>query len=147
MCILCTSITQISTFREQASTSTMFEHLQGPKALNEHLHHSCNSMCLTKSPNQPLCTSKAPNELLCTSKAPNEPLCTSKAPNKHLSTSKALNQPMCTSNAPNQPLCTSNAPNQPLCTSHTQCLTRPPPNYLATKELSLATHMSGPITY
>jgi hypothetical protein len=97
------------------------------KALNEHLHHSCNSMCLPKSPNEPLCTSKARN--------------------KHLYTSNAPNEPLCTSNAPNQPLCNSNAPNQPLCTSHTQCLTRPPPNYLATKELSLATHMSGPITY
>ena len=94
---LSTSITQISTFKEQTCTSTMLEHLQGPNA------SMCSTAALPNSLVPPQVATNAPKELLCTSKAPNQPLCT----------------PM-----------VQISPRAP------RTLTRPPPNYFATKTLN-----------
>lgn len=88
---LSTFFTQISTFREKTSTSTIVEHLQGPNS----------SMCTAAAPPNSLCL---PNHLQCSKFA----LVHSNASNKPLSTSKAPNQSLCISIAPNQPMNSSN---------------------------------------
>lgn len=96
-----TSITQISTFKEQTSTFTMNEHLQGPNGLMCTATVLANSLCFLKSSPMLEMSSCAPPKLEISPCA----LQCSKRALVHLQSSKSA---LGRSNPPNQPLCTSN---------------------------------------
>ena len=114
---LSTPITQISTFEEQINTYTMIEHLQGP-----------NSWC-------------APPPLFQTSCASARRLQCFKWALEHLQSSKSA---LVHINAPHQLVYTSKARIQLLRTSNTP---KTSSKLICNQNSTLATHMSGPITY